>query len=59
MAPDHTAVPSDLISCDDRQRGATAVEYGLLVALIAGVCIATVGLLGDVLPDLYDSVQWW
>ena len=30
----------------DRDRGATAVEYGLLVALIAAVIVATVGLLG-------------
>ena len=30
----------------DEERGATAVEYGLLVALIAAVIIAVVGLLG-------------
>ena len=28
------------------ERGATAVEYGLMVALIAVVCVAAVGLLG-------------
>lgn len=37
-------------------RGATAVEYGLLVALIAGVIIATVALLGVDLNNAYDSV---
>jgi pilus assembly protein Flp/PilA len=40
-------------------RGASAVEYGLLVALIAGVIIAVVILLGDnvagLFSDAYDS----
>jgi pilus assembly protein Flp/PilA len=30
----------------DKERGATAVEYGLLVALIAAVIVATVVILG-------------
>lgn len=45
-----------------RQRdeaGATAVEYGLLVALIAGVIIGTVLLLGDPVMGLYARVDWW
>jgi pilus assembly protein Flp/PilA len=41
---------------DRRDRGATAVEYGLMVALIAGVIIVTVGLLGDKLVAVFDSV---
>ena len=41
-------------------RGATAVEYGLLVALIAAVMIAGLLLLGPTLQGLYDSAtQGW
>jgi pilus assembly protein Flp/PilA len=40
-------------SMDDR--GATAVEYGLLVALIAVVIIAAVTLLGGNLSSLFDK----
>ena len=36
--------------------GATAVEYGLLVALIAGVIILAVTLLGTNLGSLFSSV---
>ncbi len=38
------------------EKGATAVEYGLLVALIAAVIIAGVVLLGDNLLALFNSV---
>jgi pilus assembly protein Flp/PilA len=37
-------------------RGATAVEYGLMVALIAAVIVTTVGLLGAKLNTLFTSV---
>jgi pilus assembly protein Flp/PilA len=37
-------------------RGATAVEYGLMVALIAMVIIAAVSLLGGNLSTLFHSV---
>jgi pilus assembly protein Flp/PilA len=37
-------------------RGATAVEYGLMVALIAIVIIAAVTLLGGNLSKLFSSV---
>jgi pilus assembly protein Flp/PilA len=37
-------------------RGATAVEYGLMVALIAMVIIAAVTLLGGNLSTLFHSV---
>ena len=39
-----------------RERGATAVEYGLLVALIAAVIIGTVGILGGKVDDAFQSV---
>lgn len=37
-------------------KGATAVEYGLLVALIAAVIIAVVTLLGGNLSSLFATV---
>ncbi len=38
------------------EKGATAVEYGLLVGLIAVAIIVTVGLLGGRLNGLFDSI---
>lgn len=38
------------------ERGATAVEYGLLVALIAAVIIVAVALLGDNITDAFSEV---
>jgi pilus assembly protein Flp/PilA len=40
----------------DREDGASAVEYGLMVALIALAIIATVNLLGEQLNQLFDHV---
>ena len=40
-----------------KDRGATAVEYGLLVGLIAVVIIVAVGLLGGKLNGLFTSVK--
>lgn len=39
-----------------RDEGATAVEYGLMVALIAVVIIVAVTLLGGNLADTFDAV---
>ncbi len=39
-----------------REDGAAAVEYGLLVGLIAVVIILAVTFLGDTLKGLFDSV---
>ena len=39
------------------ERGATAVEYGLMVALIAGVIVAAVTLLGGTVRDIFTSVE--
>ncbi len=39
-----------------RDEGATAVEYGLMVALIAVVIIAAVALLGDRVADTFSTV---
>lgn len=40
----------------DRDEGATAVEYGLMVAGIAMLIIAAVWLLGGNLSTLFDSI---
>jgi pilus assembly protein Flp/PilA len=38
-------------------RGATAVEYGLMVALIAAVIIASVTLIGTKLVTLFGTIS--
>ena len=40
-----------------RERGATAVEYGLLVALIAAVIVAIVLVLGRQVSTAFQSVS--
>ena len=37
-------------------QGATAVEYGLMVALIAAVIVAAVALIGTNLTSIFNSV---
>ena len=41
----------------DSERGASLVEYALLVALIAVVCIAAVRLLGEKADSTFDSTN--
>ena len=41
---------------DRKDRGATAVEYGLMVALIAVVIIAAVTLLGTNLRTMFETI---
>jgi pilus assembly protein Flp/PilA len=41
----------------DNQDGAAAVEYGLLLALVAAVIIATVATLGTEVFGLFGSVE--
>jgi pilus assembly protein Flp/PilA len=38
------------------ERGATAVEYGLMVALIAAVIVTAVALIGTNLTSVFNSV---
>jgi pilus assembly protein Flp/PilA len=37
--------------------GATAVEYGLIAALIAVVCVGAIGALGTEMDVMYDSLE--
>jgi pilus assembly protein Flp/PilA len=39
-----------------REEGATLAEYGLLLALIAVVCIAAITLLGTKISTMFNSV---
>jgi pilus assembly protein Flp/PilA len=41
---------------DRKDRGATAVEYGLLVGLIAVVLIIAVGAFGTELSEMFDRI---
>jgi pilus assembly protein Flp/PilA len=41
----------------NNERGATAVEYGIMVALIAAVIIGTVALIGDKLLAAFQTVE--
>ena len=42
--------------CLRDRRGATAVEYGVMIALIAVVIIAAVAMLGRNLNDVFSSI---
>lgn len=39
----------------EQERGASLVEYALLIALIALVCVGAVGFLGSSLQDDYEG----
>ncbi len=45
------------IAIKECERGATAVEYGLIVALIAAVIVAVVALLGGQIRDAFETVR--
>jgi pilus assembly protein Flp/PilA len=45
-----------LLNGRDDQRGATLVEYALLVALIAVVCIVAVSLLGSNASNKFSTI---
>jgi pilus assembly protein Flp/PilA len=42
---------------EERTRGATAVEYALIVALIAAVIIVAVGAIGTKTEGLYNTTN--
>ncbi|MCD6060648.1 MAG: Flp/Fap pilin component [Moraxellaceae bacterium] len=39
------------------ESGATMVEYGIMVALIAAICIGTVGILGVNVDEAFGAVN--
>lgn len=50
------ATPSFFVTRRDDEEGATAVEYGLMVALIAVVIITAVALIGTNLSTMFNAV---
>ena len=52
----HTGLFSLKQRVEDNDRGATAVEYGMLVALIAAVIIGTVVLLGTQINTEFQKI---
>jgi pilus assembly protein Flp/PilA len=40
-----------------KEEGATMVEYGLMLALIAAVCLAAVGLVGTQASAMFQKIQ--
>ena len=53
----HSCFNEIVIRLRSDQRGATAVEYGIMVSLIAVVIIVAVTLLGGTLKDTFTKVQ--
>ena len=51
-----TKLAAKLQTLTNRDKGATAVEYGLMVALIAVIIIAAVSLLGNNLSTTFNNV---
>ena len=45
------------LSSKDDERGATLVEYGMLVALIAAVCVVIVTTLGGQVSDAFTTIS--
>jgi pilus assembly protein Flp/PilA len=46
---------ADRLRRDDR--GATMVEYGLMLALIAAVCVVIIGLIGGHLNTMFKNID--
>jgi pilus assembly protein Flp/PilA len=49
-----TSFLTDRLRRDDR--GASLVEYGLLVALIAVICVGAIGLVGTQLSTMFTGI---
>jgi pilus assembly protein Flp/PilA len=47
---------TNMFHAKQSERGATAVEYGLMVALIAAVIVVAVGLLGTTVSGIFTDV---
>lgn len=48
---------SQLISFASDESGATAIEYGLIAALVSVASIAALQMLGSSLNDIFDTVS--
>jgi pilus assembly protein Flp/PilA len=45
-----------LAAREDSERGATMVEYGLMLALIAIICLGAVGLIGTNANTMFNTI---
>lgn len=52
----HIRAENAFASMAEAEDGATAVEYGLIVALIAAVIVAIVAVLGGKIADAFETV---
>ena len=52
-----TKLAAKLMTLRSREEGATAVEYGLLVALIAAVIVVVVTTLGGQISSAFQTVS--
>jgi pilus assembly protein Flp/PilA len=52
----YVAVQNWFAGLRDEERGAAAVEYGLMIGLIAAVIVVTVGFLGVRVDAIFDEV---
>ncbi len=50
-------IQSHLVASTNDERGASLVEYALLVALIAVVCVGAVTLLGGAVQEPYSELS--
>ena len=46
-----------LISLWEDESGATAVEYGLIVGIVAALLVTALGLFGDQLKNLFEAIS--
>ena len=53
----YVRMSSAVAAVRDEERGATAVEYGLIVALIAAVIIGVVAILGGQVDNNFQDVS--
>jgi pilus assembly protein Flp/PilA len=51
------ALRANLEAFADADAGATAIEYGLIAALLAVACIAAIGVFGSSVFGLFDYVR--
>ncbi len=56
MLNTYVKLTSALAAMREQERGATAVEYGLIVALIAAIIIGVVATLGTKVNDNFQKV---
>ena len=50
-------VTADRVKTLKDEKGASAIEYAILVAVIAVVVIAAIATLGDKITNLFDSID--